>query len=60
VSAVSRHPDKLDVFVAGGDTYVHTAAWQQGVANSAWQGWWRILDARMPASVVGAIDRQLS
>jgi hypothetical protein len=42
VHAVSRDPNKLDVFVIGNDGGIWTAAWDQNVANAAWRGWWRI------------------
>jgi len=58
VTAVSRHPDKLDVFVIRNDGGVYTAAWAQGVQNSAWQGWWRIKDlVAYPTSAVAAVSR---
>ena len=41
VTAVSRAPNKLDVFMVGKDGGVYTAAWESG---GAWQGWWRIKD----------------
>jgi hypothetical protein len=42
VSAVSRDPNKLDVFVVGNDGHVYTAAWDHNVADGKWRGWWRI------------------
>ena len=44
VTVVSRAPTKLDVFMVGKDGGVYTAAWESGVANGAWRGWWRIKD----------------
>ena len=40
VSGVSRSADKLDVFAAGTDHGIYTAAWQPG--DAAWRGWWRV------------------
>jgi hypothetical protein len=42
VSAVARDPEKLDVFVVGGDGAVYTAAWDHDVADGNWRGWWLI------------------
>ena len=42
VAAVSRDPDKLDIFAVDPNGGLYTAAWDQNVANAAWQGWWRI------------------
>ena len=58
VTAVSRDPNKLDVFVVSGDGGVYTAAWEGGVNNNNWAGWWRIgsLQAK-PGSVVSAVLR---
>lgn len=58
VTAVARTPNKLDVFVVSGDGFVYTAAWEGGVNNSAWAGWWRIgsLQAK-PGSAVTAVSR---
>lgn len=49
VTAVSRDPNKLDVFVVGTDSRIYTAAWDAAVANGAWRGWWPI---------VGGVARQ--
>ncbi len=58
VGAVSRHPDKLDVFVAGKDGKTYTAAWEQNVANGKWRGWWNILRGSIkPGSAVAAVSR---
>jgi astacin (peptidase family M12A) len=40
VSMVARYGSQLDVFTLGTDNRVYTAAWNQNVANGAWQGWW--------------------
>jgi len=42
IHAVSRDPNKLDVFVIGTDGRAYTAAWDQNVAQGAWRGWWPI------------------
>ena len=42
VPVVSRGLGRLDVFVAGLDGHIWTAAWEAGRANDAWRGWWRI------------------
>jgi hypothetical protein len=58
VTVVSRHPNKLDVFVVGRSGGVFTAAWEHGVASGAWRGWWRIRDlVAFPASAVAAVAR---
>ena len=58
VTAVSRHPNKLDVFMVGKDGGVYTAAWNLGEANGAWRGWWRVKDlAAISASAVAAVSR---
>jgi hypothetical protein len=58
VHAVSRHPDKLDVFVVVGDGAVYTAAWDQHVANATWRGWWRIGALKsVPGGAVTAVSR---
>ena len=55
VAAVSRVPEKLDLFVAGNDGRVHTAAWQQG---GDWHGWWLLPALVVPAgTAVAAVSR---
>jgi hypothetical protein len=39
VAAVARQSSQLDIFIIGQDRRVYTAAWNQNVANAAWQGW---------------------
>ena len=58
VSAVSRHPKKLDVFITSTDGGVYTAAWEAGAADDQWRGWWRIgtLTAK-PGTAVAAVAR---
>jgi hypothetical protein len=58
VTAVSRDPNKLDVFVVAGDGEVATAAWDQNVANGVWRGWWPIVEGRSaPGDMVSAVSR---
>ena len=60
VTAVARTSNKLDVFV-GGDGFVYTAAWEGGVNNNAWAGWWRIGTlGSIPGSRVSVVTRKLS
>ncbi|HEX7312955.1 MAG TPA: C1 family peptidase [Pyrinomonadaceae bacterium] len=58
VSAVSRDPNKLDIFVVSNDGGVYTAAWDQNVSNAQWRGWWRVpgLNAK-PGSQVACVAR---
>jgi hypothetical protein len=57
VTAVSRAPDQLDVFVTGTDGRIYTAAWEPGFTDW-WHGWWRIGDAVAPQGApVGAVSR---
>jgi hypothetical protein len=57
VTAVSRAPDKLDVFVVGTDGRVYTAAWEPGFPDW-WHGWWPIGDIRVPQGAkVSAVSR---
>ena len=56
-TAVSRAPDKLDVFVVGLDQRVYTAAWEPADGEN-WRGWWPIEGVRvLPASPVHCIAR---
>ncbi|HKQ75090.1 MAG TPA: hypothetical protein VJ810_15445 [Blastocatellia bacterium] len=58
IAAVSRHPNKLDVFILGTNSRIFTAAWDQNVANGQWRGWWQILDRQAAAGTcVAAIAR---
>ncbi len=47
VTAVSRRPDLLDVFVTGTDGRAWTAAWDP-TNPDGWHGWWPIGDAQFP------------
>jgi alkylated DNA nucleotide flippase Atl1 len=58
IAAVSRDPNKLDVFIRGKSGQVYTAAWEQGVADGQWRGWWPVLDGRaMAGTSVAAVSR---
>jgi murein DD-endopeptidase MepM/ murein hydrolase activator NlpD len=58
VTAVSRDPHKLDVFLVSTDGTVYTAAWDQHAAGGAWQGWWPIKGLRAkPGARVTAVAR---
>ncbi len=47
IAAVSRHPDKLDVFVVDVQGRVMTAAWQRGDAQ--WRGWRTLQNGTAPS-----------
>ncbi len=51
ISAASRAPDKLDIFVVGTDGGIFTAAWEPAFTDG-WHGWWRIRDAVAPAQAL--------
>lgn len=56
VTAVSRGPNKLDIFVVGTDNHIYTAAWRPD--SGGWQGWWRIGNLKAPhRSQVSAVSR---
>jgi Papain family cysteine protease len=58
VTAVSRDPNKLDIFLVSNDGGIYTAAWDANAANGQWQGWWRILDgSAVPGTAVAAVSR---
>jgi hypothetical protein len=59
VSAVSRDPNKLDVFVVGNNGRIYTAAWDQNVSQGKWRGWWNIQDGKdcPPGAPVSAVSR---
>ena len=58
ISAVSRDPNKLDVFLVSTDGGVYTAAWDQNVANAQWRGWWRVGNVTAePGAAVAAVAR---
>lgn len=56
VTAVSRGPNKLDIFVVGTDNHIYTAAWRPD--SGGWQGWWRVGNIKAPhRSQVSAVSR---
>ena len=59
VTAVSRAPNKLDVFVVANDGRIYTAAWDQNVSQGKWRGWWNIQDGKNcpPGAPVHAVAR---
>ena len=58
VAAVTRDPNKLDVFAVAADGQVATAAWDQNVDGAAWRGWWTIAGGKSaPGSTVAAVAR---
>jgi hypothetical protein len=55
--AISRSRDKLDVFCAGLDGHIYTAAWEPAF-GAQWHGWWRIGDGQTtPGAPIGAVSR---
>ncbi len=55
VTAVSRRPDQLDVFVVGTNGGAYTCAWNPA---SGWRGWWRIGTAVFPqGAMIQAVVR---
>ncbi|MDQ3863841.1 MAG: zinc-dependent metalloprotease, partial [Actinomycetota bacterium] len=55
VTAVSRRPDYLDVFVIGLDGRAYTAAW---APDRGWQGWWPIGNVVFPqGTMINAVVR---
>ncbi len=55
VTAVSRRPDFLDVFVVGTDGRAYTCAWAPG---QGWRGWWRIGNVVFPqGAMINAVVR---
>jgi hypothetical protein len=51
----------LDVFVASGDGRIYTAAWEAGINNSQWSGWWLIGGLQTkPGAHVSVVARKLS
>lgn len=43
IAAVTRSPDRLDVFMLGTDGRTYTAAWDQHVDEARWRGWWPVV-----------------
>lgn len=59
VEAISRGPEKLDIFVSGADGKTYTAAWDATKAEGQWRGWWNILSGAIPSGgAVTAITRK--
>ena len=59
IAPVSKGPDQLDIFVAGPGGHVGWAAWDQSVANGAWQPWARVLDLEVPPGAhLSAVSRK--
>jgi hypothetical protein len=57
VHAVSRAPNKLDVFVTNEHGFIYTAAWEPAFADG-WHGWWQINGGRaVPSAHVIAVSR---
>jgi hypothetical protein len=57
LTAVSRSPDHLDVFVVGTDGYAYTCAWDR---DQSWHGWWRIGDVVFPQGArIDAVSRSV-
>lgn len=58
VTAVSRDPNKLDLFVVAPNGTVMTAAWDQNVEKGNWRGWWGVAGGVVPSgSVVSCVAR---
>lgn len=56
VSGVSRSTDKLDVFAAGTNHAIYTAAWEPGFTG--WHGWWGIQSGvSAPGTPIFAVSR---
>jgi endonuclease/exonuclease/phosphatase (EEP) superfamily protein YafD len=57
VTAVSRRPGQIDLFTAGTNGSVYTAAWN---AQDGWRGWWPIggLMTR-PGTYIAAVSRSI-
>jgi hypothetical protein len=59
IGAVSRSPDKLDVFATDTAGVVRTAAWEPAFADG-WHGWWEIRGGRAaPGATVTAVSRNV-
>jgi len=58
VTAVSRGPNDLDIFVAGKDGKAHTTGWSAGANGGQWRPWKAILAGLVPwGSTVSAVSR---
>jgi len=59
VGAVSRSPDKLDIFVTDINGVIQTAAWEPDFTDG-WHGWWELNGGRAaPGAPVTAVSRSL-
>jgi len=57
VSAVARHPERLDLFVTGANGRVYTSSWEGSPRARLWGGWTSI-GGRFPAGApIGAVAR---
>jgi hypothetical protein len=57
VHAVSRSPDKLDIFVTDRNGVIQSAAWEPAFSDG-WHGWWPINGGRSsPGGAVTAVSR---
>jgi hypothetical protein len=62
VSAVSRAPERLDLFITGNNGHVHTSAWTDGMEWNGLKGWHDIgatFPAANPAPAVARHAQQL-
>jgi len=58
IGAVSRSANKLDVFIAGADGKVWTAAWEPSDGGNGFRGWWKVGDLTMPpAAPITVVSR---
>jgi len=55
ITAVSRSPNHLDIFVAGKDGFVYTASWEAGARY--WRGWWKLPINGQSGARVGVVSR---
>ena len=57
ISAVSRAPDWLDIFVTGSDGGIYSASYNAS-SKDGWHGWWQIQqDKAKPGSQIAALSR---
>lgn len=41
--ATSRETTQIDIFIAGTDNSIYTAAWDQNDKDQQWKGWWKTI-----------------
>src|SRR5262249_53965176 len=59
VTAVSRHPNKLDAFVVDNAGRTLTAATDDGFDHGPWRGWWEIQGGRAkPGAPIACVNRR--